>query len=115
MLALYGFKLMVTFQAWELWIEGRSLELIDSALADSWPIIEVMRCVQISLLCVQESAEDRPTMSEVLSMLTNESVALPTPKQRPLVAIASANNATLPENSELFSVNMLTVTEVEAR
>ena len=106
---------MVTFQAWELWIEGRSLELMDSALADSWPRIEVMRCVQIGLLCVQESAEDRPTMSEVLSMLTNESVALPTPKQRPLVGIASANNATLPENSELFSVNMLTVTEVEAR
>ncbi|PSS20909.1 G-type lectin S-receptor-like serine/threonine-protein kinase [Actinidia chinensis var. chinensis] len=101
--------------AWELWIEGRSLELIDSALADSWPRIEVMRCVQIGLLCVQESAEDRPTMPEVLSMLTNESVALPTPKQRPLVAIASANNATLPENLELFSVNTLTVSEVEAR
>ncbi|GFS40947.1 S-locus lectin protein kinase family protein [Actinidia rufa] len=65
--------------AWELWIEGRRLELMDSALADSWPRIEFMRCVQIGLLCVQESAEDRPTMSQVLSMLTSESVALPTP------------------------------------
>ena len=88
---------------------------MDSALADSWPRIEAMRCVQIGLLCVQESAEDRPTMSEVLSMLTTESVALPTPNQRPLAAIASANNATLPENSEFVSVNKLTVTEVEAR
>ena len=106
---------MVTFQAWELWIEGKSLELMDSALADSWPRIEVMRCVQIGLLCVQESAEDRPTMSQALSMLTNKSVALPTPRQRPLASIVSANNATLSENSEFVSVNELTVTEVEAR
>ena len=35
----------------------------------------------MGLLCVQESAIDRPSMSDVISMLANETVPLPAPKQ----------------------------------
>lgn len=38
-------------------------------------------CIQVALLCVQESAEDRPAMDIVVSMLNSETVSLPKPKQ----------------------------------
>lgn len=41
----------------------------------------MLRCIHVSLLCVEEGAIDRPTMSDVLSMLTNESMPLPLPKK----------------------------------
>ena len=40
------------------------------------------RYVHVALLCVQESAEDRPAMDEVVKMLSSgEGAVLPEPKQ----------------------------------
>lgn len=68
-------------QAWKLWEEGRALELIDREMEDDLPASEVMRCIQVGLLCVQRHPEDRPTMSSVLTMLDSENSMLPEPKQ----------------------------------
>jgi hypothetical protein len=38
------------------------------------------RYIQVALLCVQESAEDRLAMDHVLTMLNSENVNLPEPK-----------------------------------
>ncbi|PIM98813.1 Serine/threonine protein kinase [Handroanthus impetiginosus] len=67
--------------AWELWIEGRAMELIDPTLDVSNHKNEIIRCINVGLLCVQDGAMDRPSMTEVISMLTNESLQLPEPKQ----------------------------------
>ncbi|XP_076903287.1 G-type lectin S-receptor-like serine/threonine-protein kinase CES101 [Bidens hawaiensis] len=67
--------------AWELWNEGRGLELMDPVLEDTCTPKEVMTCIHVGLLCVQDHASDRPTMSEVVSMLTNENMHLPEPKR----------------------------------
>ncbi|WVZ03104.1 hypothetical protein V8G54_023910 [Vigna mungo] len=48
------------------WYEGKCLELMDSMLEKSFIGSEVERCIQIGLLCVQEDARDRPTMSDVV-------------------------------------------------
>ena len=69
------------FKAWDVWKDGRCIELMDSTLTDSCPLNELMVCIQVGLLCVQEKAEDRPTMSDIVLMLNNEGVTLPTPKQ----------------------------------
>ena len=66
-------------QAWELWKEGTSLQLVDPMLEDFHSSTQMLRCIHIALLCVQESAADRPTMSAVISMLTNDTVPLPNP------------------------------------
>ncbi|XP_016648542.1 PREDICTED: G-type lectin S-receptor-like serine/threonine-protein kinase SD1-1 isoform X1 [Prunus mume] len=66
--------------AWRLWKEGRSLELIDESLSDSCALSEVLHCIHISLLCVQQLPEDRPTMSSVILML-GDGGALPQPKR----------------------------------
>lgn len=67
--------------AWMLWKEGKALEIMDRCLEDSYVESQVERCIQISLLCVQRLPKDRPTMSSVVSMLGNEGLALPEPKQ----------------------------------
>ncbi|CAI0467960.1 unnamed protein product [Linum tenue] len=67
---------------WELWKEGRAMDIVDSStLGGSDSTDQVMtRCVQIGLLCVQESPVDRPTMSDVVFMLGN-ATTLPSPKK----------------------------------
>ncbi|KAF2285905.1 hypothetical protein GH714_008856 [Hevea brasiliensis] len=65
--------------AWKLWMEERSLELVDNML-DSFATSEVLRCINVGLLCVQQGLEDRPNMSSVVVMLGSES-SLPQPKQ----------------------------------
>ncbi|XP_071729276.1 G-type lectin S-receptor-like serine/threonine-protein kinase At1g67520 [Rutidosis leptorrhynchoides] len=67
--------------AWELWNEGRCLELMDLVLEDSCSQNEVMRCIHVGLLCVQDHAKDRPSIANVILMLTNQSLELPEPKR----------------------------------
>ncbi|KAB1215254.1 hypothetical protein CJ030_MR4G004193 [Morella rubra] len=66
--------------AWRLWKEGSPLGLMDACLKDSHCSSEVLRCIHISLLCVEQHPEDRPSMSTVVLMLGCEN-ALPQPKQ----------------------------------
>lgn len=54
--------------------------MIDPLIVDSCPIDEALRYIHIGLLCVQEDAADRPTMSLVVLMLGSEYAALPGPK-----------------------------------
>ena len=64
-----------------MWCEGTWLELVDASLvADSHQTLEMMRCINIALLSVQENADDRPTMSDVVVMLSSTSMVLPEPK-----------------------------------
>jgi hypothetical protein len=69
-------------QAWQLWNDGNALEMMDPLLNDSCYPDEFLKYIHIGLLCVQEDANDRPTMSSVVAMLKNESVTLCQP-QRP--------------------------------
>ncbi|CAL5411049.1 unnamed protein product [Camellia sinensis] len=66
--------------AWHLWNKSRALDLVDEAMAESCLLSEVMRCIRIGLLCVQNHVTDRPTMSAVVLMLSSE-IDVPQPKQ----------------------------------
>ncbi|KAL7213383.1 hypothetical protein ACSBR2_015993 [Camellia fascicularis] len=72
--------------AWRLWNEGKELEFLDPLLAGSCPATEVVRCIHIGLLCVQEDPADRPNMSSVVVLLGSESATLPQPRQ-PAVSV----------------------------
>ncbi|CAE6153108.1 unnamed protein product [Arabidopsis arenosa] len=69
---------------WNHWSQGNGLEIIDPAIKDSSSSVlssqQILRCVQIGLMCVQELPEDRPTMSSVGLMLGRETEAIPQPK-----------------------------------
>ncbi|KAI4332892.1 hypothetical protein L6164_017766 [Bauhinia variegata] len=73
--------LSLIIYAWKLWCDGKSLELMDPLLENSCSAVEVLKCIQIGLLCVQEDPADRPTMSSVVLMLGSQTMTLPKPRQ----------------------------------
>nr|XP_027061906.1 cysteine-rich receptor-like protein kinase 10 [Coffea arabica] len=70
--------------AWNHWRRGQTLALLDSSIGDSYARNEVIQCIQVGLLCVEEDASKRPTMASVVCMHNPGSVSLPTP-HRPAV------------------------------
>ncbi|KAI9123888.1 hypothetical protein K1719_005188 [Acacia pycnantha] len=67
--------------AWKLWKKGTPIELLDPSLRDSYSRNQVIKCIHMSLLCVQESQAVRPTVQSILVMLGSESVTLPDPEE----------------------------------
>ncbi|XP_057454454.1 G-type lectin S-receptor-like serine/threonine-protein kinase CES101 [Lotus japonicus] len=67
--------------AWELWKAGLVLQVVDPALNNSFSEDEVLRCVHVGLLCVEDNADDRPTMSSVILMLANKTKVNILPKK----------------------------------
>ncbi|XP_058106650.1 cysteine-rich receptor-like protein kinase 10 [Magnolia sinica] len=53
---------LVTY-AWALWCEGKCLELINPLIAEACPTEDLLRCIHIGLLCVQEDATNQELSS----------------------------------------------------
>ncbi|XP_028800711.1 G-type lectin S-receptor-like serine/threonine-protein kinase At4g27290 [Neltuma alba] len=100
-------------QAWRKWKEGKALELIDKNVENSCIASEVLRCIHISLLCVGEHPEDRPSMSSVVLMLGSE-MDLPNPRQPGfyLNKFSVESNSSQPE---FGTSNEMTITQLIAR
>ena len=58
-------------QVWELYKQGKLLEIVDSRLGD-YPQEEVLRYMKVALFCTQGAASRRPVMSQVVDMLTKK-------------------------------------------
>ncbi|KAL6201081.1 hypothetical protein ACLB2K_024796 [Fragaria x ananassa] len=101
--------------AWELWNEGRALDIIDSSVGNSFSETEVMRCIQVGLLCVQERAEDRPTMSSVVLMLSSETASLPQPKNPGFCLGRKETESSSSKQDESCTVNQVTITVLDPR
>ncbi|CAL5408666.1 unnamed protein product [Camellia sinensis] len=99
--------------AWKLWNEDNIVTLIDPMISYQDFRSEILRCVNVGLLCVQEFAIDRPTISTVLSMLNSEISYLPTPKQPAFTQTPKSLSSQ--ESLSRCSRNELTVTIVDGR
>ncbi|KAG6657471.1 putative receptor-like protein kinase At4g00960 isoform X2 [Carya illinoinensis] len=64
--------------AWKNWRQGTTSNLVDATLK-ARSTTQIMRCIHIGLLCVQESVADRPTMATIVLMFNSHSVTLPVP------------------------------------
>ncbi|XP_024626475.2 cysteine-rich receptor-like protein kinase 29 isoform X1 [Medicago truncatula] len=64
--------------AWRSWREGTITNIIDPSLSNGSQN-EIMRCIHIALLCVQENLVERPTMATVALMLSSYSLSLSVP------------------------------------
>ncbi|XP_065865863.1 cysteine-rich receptor-like protein kinase 44 [Euphorbia lathyris] len=64
---------------WKNWNEGTPLNVIDKISLSNGSTQEMIRCIHIGLLCVQEDLGKRPTMSSIVLMLSSSSVSLPVP------------------------------------
>ncbi|XVF87663.1 hypothetical protein PTKIN_Ptkin18bG0138500 [Pterospermum kingtungense] len=106
---------LLTF-AWKLWSKGQGMELIDPLLVQSCVPSEVLKCIHIGLLCMQDNPEDRPTMSFVIFMLTREAITLPLPAQpvfsvRRVVSIPAQS----PPSDRVCSINEVTISNMSPR
>ncbi|XP_004297920.1 PREDICTED: cysteine-rich receptor-like protein kinase 29-like [Fragaria vesca subsp. vesca] len=63
---------------WRNWRDDTISNIIDPMLTTG-SRSEIIRCIHIGLLCIQENVNDRPTMTSVASMLSSHSLSLPVP------------------------------------
>ena len=105
----------VFLQAWKNWREG-TISNIDPTLSDS-PITEILRCIHIGLLCVQENVDDRPNMASIGLMMNSNSIALPHPTQPPSFMRTNVISATLlqQDNGSNITYNKVSITELYPR
>ncbi|KAI4329260.1 hypothetical protein L6164_021546 [Bauhinia variegata] len=102
--------------AWQLWNEGRALQLIDPILDETCTATEILRCIHISLLCVQDKVEDRPTMADIVSFLSNDAALLVEPKEPAFFkSIALKGHGTPNNKQEKHSFNDETMTTMDGR
>lgn len=97
-------------QAWQHWANGTALEIMDEALVDQWPRHEVLKCIYIGLLCVQDAASDRPTMSEVVLMLNSYTTTSPEPS-RPAFYVPEEGSSDLTIENPIASQSIQSMTE----
>ena len=102
-------------QAWRLFTEGKCYEIVYVPIRDTINSSMVLRSIHVGLLCVQQSPDDRPSMSSVVLMLSSEST-LPQPKmpgfftEREMVGDSSSSSS-----YKQVSINDITVSIMEAR
>ncbi|XP_020202808.1 G-type lectin S-receptor-like serine/threonine-protein kinase CES101 isoform X2 [Cajanus cajan] len=102
--------------AWQLWNEGRVLELIDPTLNELWSRNEVLRCIHIGLLCVQDQATDRPNMVDIISFLSNDTIQIPQPKKPAFFINQIVEESEPPYSRQEFnSLNDVTLSSTHGR
>ncbi|KAL1095738.1 hypothetical protein V6Z11_D06G176500 [Gossypium hirsutum] len=110
---------------WKHWNNGTPLELLDPSLGDSYSRIEVIRCIHIGLLCVQEDPSQRPTMENIVLMLNSYTVTLVAP-QRPATFLIPTTDSNFtanelvsdqsgPSKSTPWSVNQVSISDMDPR
>lgn len=100
---------------------GTIFDIMDPSLS-SIPRDQMLMCVHIGLLCVQESPADRPMMSTVNVILSSNTVSIQTPS-KPAFCIQTAESDSEPHQealhatrkSTVISPNEVSLTELEPR
>nr|CAD1832583.1 unnamed protein product [Ananas comosus var. bracteatus] len=95
---------------------GEWFELIDEKLDDSFETCEILRCIHAALMCVQENASDRPTMLNVITMLSSDSTSLSDPKQPAYFNVRIRDEAKMASDFIMpDTVNEITFSDLEGR
>ncbi|XP_031131559.1 cysteine-rich receptor-like protein kinase 10 [Ipomoea triloba] len=106
--------------AWKHWRDNTPLEILDPVLGESYSRNEVIQCIHIGLLCVQEDIEERPTMANVVLMLNSHSITRSSPGEPGFFFRGrSEPNGTESDQSRSkslpFSVNEVSISELDPR
>nr|GMD93001.1 cysteine-rich receptor-like protein kinase 25 [Ipomoea batatas] len=108
----YGY----VYKAWEQWRDGTPLEILDPVLAKSYKVNEVIQCIHIGLLCVQDVAVERPTMAEVMLMLSSySSNSWPSPCEPAFYHGGSEGMPKEPELEQPMTINVVSISELYPR
>ncbi|KAK1602039.1 hypothetical protein QYE76_017839 [Lolium multiflorum] len=99
--------------SWSQWREGLSKDLVDPSILESCSTKEVLCCIHVGLLCVQDDPDARPAMSTVVSVLESRSPPTATP-DKPLY-FSHRNKMAKKRGYVHDSVDRRTLTTVEGR
>jgi hypothetical protein len=108
-------KFVLLFQAWNLWKDGMARDFVDKMVVESCSLDEALQCIHIGLLCVQDSPNDRPLMSLVVSMLNNDAMPRLTPRQPLFFAQRYYEDALSTRGDSEHSANHMSLSTVEGR
>ncbi|XP_024641488.1 cysteine-rich receptor-like protein kinase 10 isoform X2 [Medicago truncatula] len=89
---------------WRQWMDKTPLNILDPNIKGDYSKTEVIKCIQIGLLCVQNDPEARPSILTIASYLSSHSIELPTPQQ-PAFFLQGRNYNEYANSSALFSSN----------
>ena len=99
-----------------MWKEDKALDLIDSNIGETLAVSEVLGCMHVSLLCVQQNPEDRPTMASVILMLGSTEMELGEPKEPGFISGNVSTESNLKTNQKDYSSsNQMTISLLDAR
>ncbi|KAJ1291339.1 hypothetical protein BS78_02G309300 [Paspalum vaginatum] len=108
-------SLNIAGYAWRQWNEDKAAELIDSLIRPSCSVRQVLRCIHIALLCVQDHADDRPDIYAVILMLSGDS-NLPNPRPPTLMLrgreIESSKSS---DKDQSHSIGTVSMTQLHGR
>lgn len=98
-------------------MENSPLELVDEAMRGNFQTNEVIRCIHIALLCVQDDSSERPSMDNILVMMNSFTVTLPIPKRSGflLQKMRDSKDQSATSNSLPLSVDDSSITIVHPR
>ncbi|XP_006657796.2 cysteine-rich receptor-like protein kinase 6 [Oryza brachyantha] len=111
---------------WEHWTMGTILEMMDPSLTSHAPRDQMLKCIHIGLLCVQDNPAERPMMSTVNVMLGSNTVSFQSPSKPSFFIPRSGTDSNIysesypltsqsTHRSGVISVNDVSVTELEPR
>ncbi|XP_062009541.1 G-type lectin S-receptor-like serine/threonine-protein kinase B120 isoform X2 [Rosa rugosa] len=103
--------------AWQLWKEGKGMEVIDASVRETCEPHEALRCIHVGFLCVQEAPVDRPTMSSVIDMLQGGEATFLPPSKPPAFSTHRKSDAVVSSSQTptRFSNNAITISIPEGR
>ncbi|KAG6392490.1 hypothetical protein SASPL_146712 [Salvia splendens] len=90
---------------WKLFKTDRLAETVDPSLKGDFPPAEASKVLKIGLLCAQASVAQRPSMVDVVRMLTDENCEIPEPNQPPFLNTSALSGSTTRSS---YSVNSST-------
>ncbi|KAK3183604.1 hypothetical protein Dsin_030890 [Dipteronia sinensis] len=92
---------------WTLYRLNQLVEAVDPNLKDDFPAKEACNVLQIGLLCTQATVALRPSMAQVIRMLTDENCEISVPNQPPFLNANTYNQAgsTSPRSTYSFITN----------
>uniref|UniRef100_A0A0E0JK99 Protein kinase domain-containing protein n=1 Tax=Oryza punctata TaxID=4537 RepID=A0A0E0JK99_ORYPU len=77
----YGGDHHLLTHAWHVWLSGNYGELADPYLRGQFEEAELMKRIQIALLCVEKNPDHRPFMQEITMMLSKDGAVTHDPQQ----------------------------------
>ncbi|KAK7314905.1 hypothetical protein VNO77_33435 [Canavalia gladiata] len=109
---------------WKQWRNQTPLKVLDSKMKENYSKVEIIRCIQIGLLCVQQNPDIRPTIATIVEYLSSHLIELPTPLEPAFILHNKVNPTTIAHesssnqsinNSMPYSLNVMPLSEFSPR